>query len=89
MILKIDFENKTIEVGDSTPLGEIVEKMKELELEWKEFKIKPTKVNIINIVKKDTYIPYIEPQPIQPYQPTYPWGWPVITCVAPINSYES
>ena len=40
MRIEIDFDNKTIEVKDSTTLGELVDKLKELKLEWKEFKLK-------------------------------------------------
>lgn len=54
MTLKIDFDNKIVEVDDSTEIGVIVDKLKELKLDWREFKIKPT----VSYYPYYPYIPY-------------------------------
>jgi len=56
MTLKIDFDNKTVEVEGSTELGVIVDKLKEMRLDWREFKINST-------VSYHPYYPYV------PYNP--------------------
>ncbi len=64
MRIEIDFDNKTIEVKDSATLGELVDKLKELKLDWKEFRLKQG---------VDSYIPW-------PWTyPTYPQPW-IVTC---------
>jgi len=54
MRIEIDFDNKTIEVKDSTTLGELVDKLKELKLDWKEFKLKVG----VEYISYPWYVPY-------------------------------
>jgi len=66
MRIEIDFDNKTIEVKDSTTLGELVDKLKELKLDWKEFKLKVG----VEYIPYPWYIP--QTLPYNPwYSPTY------------------
>lgn len=39
MKIEIDFDNKIITVKDSATLGELVDKLKELKLDWKEYRL--------------------------------------------------
>lgn len=65
MRIEIDFDNKTIEVKNSTTLGELVDKLKELKLDWKEFKFK-VGVEYISYPWQPWTIPYNS-------QPNLPW----------------
>ena len=71
MRIEIDFDNKTIEVKDSSTLGELVDKLKELKLEWKEFKLK-------------VGVEYISYPWIYPW--TNPWlpPWPTYIVTQPV-----
>jgi hypothetical protein len=88
MRIEIDFDNKTIEVKDSTTLGALVDKLKELDLkDWKSYKIKAG----IEYVSYPRIYPwttpvyplgpiYITPQPtVQPYTPN-PLELPYTIC---------
>jgi len=61
MKLLIDFENKTIAVEDNVTVKELLEKIKELNLE--EYTIIP-------------YYNYLGTYPIYPTYPTYPFVYP-------------
>jgi hypothetical protein len=74
MTLKIDFDNKTVEVDSSTGLGDIIETLKGLNLNWKEFSIKPAEETRIVVVERKT-IPQYEPYFPAP-APVYPWVLP-------------
>jgi len=87
MRIEIDFDNKTIEVKDSTTLGELVDKLKELKLEWKEFKLK-VGVEYIPypwVYPHITYVtqPWIAQPSTSPYEPPFH-----ITCGASVGATD-
>lgn len=68
MRIEIDFDNKVISLKDKTNLGELVKKFKELNFNWKEFKIDTTKCE---------YCYYPTPYVCcTPYVPTAPYMAP-------------
>lgn len=79
MKLEIDFQKKTVKVLSDVTIGEIVEKLKELNLKWEDFKIIQD-IKVINV-------PIIQEFPITPtysvptYYPVTPqYGKWEITC---------
>ena len=77
MRIEIDFDNKIVEVKDSTTVGQLVEKLKELNLkDWKDYTLKTDK----EYVWYPITIPSIPQYPTITYYPVNPWGWPTITC---------
>ena len=80
MTLKIDFDNKTIEVDDSTRLEDIIDALQALELEWREFSVKPAEGTIRVVVERKTLPSFVRlSDPVQPFYPNYPWKYEV-TC---------
>lgn len=78
MTLKIDFDNKTVEVDSSTRLEDIVDALRELGLEWREFSVKPAERDRIVFIEKSVFPQYIQ-TPVCPSIPEYPtWINPVI-----------
>jgi hypothetical protein len=70
MRIEIDFDNKVIEVKDSATLGELVDKLKELDLkEWKEYRLK---LGVEYVGYPWGYIPYWT-------YPYYPSLYPTVT----------
>lgn len=81
MILKIDFDNKTVEVDDSTRIEDIVDALQSLDLEWREFSVKPVEGTRIMIVERKTVPQYVPSYPIQPATiPNNPWWINPATC---------
>lgn len=80
MKLEIDFQNKTVKVLSDVTIGEIVKKLKELNLKWEDFKIIQD-LKIINVpIIPDLPVYPIQPvYPVQPYYPVFPRKWE-ITC---------
>ena len=79
MKIEIDFDNKTIEIKDLTTIGELVDKLKDLNIkDWKDYKI----IKTIEYSPSPWIIPVPYPQPYipQPY-PYQPW----ITQFKPIS----
>lgn len=77
MKLEIDFENKTVKVLTDATIGEIVEKLKELNLKWEEFTIVQEPI-VINIPAVNPSYPVF---PVIPYYPVDPmYGKYKITC---------
>jgi len=80
MTLKIDFDNKTVEVDSSTGLQDIIETLKSLDLNWKEFSIKPAEGTRLVVVERQTVPTFVRmSDPVQPFYPNYPWKYEV-TC---------
>lgn len=74
MTLKIDFDNKTVEVDSSTSLKDIADTLTDLGLKWREFSVKPVEGTRIMIVERKTVPQYVPYYPIQPATtPTNPW----------------
>ena len=82
MTLKIDFDNKTVEVDSSTGLQDIIETLKSLDLNWKEFSIKPAEGARLVVMERHTIPQYVLSYPIYPtITPTAPWfNPPTIIC---------
>ncbi len=75
MKLEIDFEAKTIVVKDNSTIGEIIEKLKEMNILWYEFRL------IADTGSGNTIIPYYPVSPFEPLRfPTYPYYPPIVTC---------
>lgn len=67
MVVEIDFEKKEITLKDNVLLGDLIEKLKGLELnDWKQWKIRAFE----KTVELVPYYPYV---PIT--YPTYPWTY--------------
>lgn len=75
MKIEIDFDNKIITVKDSTTLGELVDKLKELKLDWKEYKLQ-SEISWYPYYPWTTqpYFPFIEPYKPWTTNPTVPYG---------------
>jgi hypothetical protein len=83
MRIEIDFDNKVIEVKDSATLGELIDKLKELNLkDWKEYKLKQGNEYI-----GYPWVPYIPWYPFQPLQPYYP-TWTTCELTYPLKQLE-
>lgn len=79
MKLEIDFQNKTVKVLSDVTIGEIVKKLKELNLKWEDFKIiQDIKVINVPIIQE---FPITLIYPVPPYYPVTPqYGKWEITC---------
>ena len=81
MTLKIDFDNKTVEVDNSTRIEDIVDALQSLDLEWREFSVKPVEGTKIMIVERKTVPQYVPCYPIQPATiPNNPWWINPVIC---------
>ena len=88
MRIEIDFEQKMITLKDDCSLGELVEKLKELNMDWKEWKLRAQET----LYENYPYIPWTIPSPTYPPYPlpAYPvYCSPTTGDPLPASSYTT